>query len=86
LFFLQSLKKQADTLAKKLEREKDLLTIPKLSQDILEAARERGRVAVRDLQRITGASRNTIKVHLKELVLNRLLTREGKGKGTWYRP
>lgn len=86
LFFLQSLKKQADTLARKLEREKDLLTIPKLSQDILEAARERGRVAVRDIQRITGASRNTIKVHLKELVLNRLLTREGKGKGTWYRP
>jgi hypothetical protein len=31
-------------------------------------------------------SRNTIKVHLKGLVQKRLLTPEGKGKGTWYRP
>ena len=86
MFFLQSLKKQADVLAKKLEREKDLLATPKLTQDILVAAREQGRVTVRELQKITGASRNTIKSHLKSLVGKRLLTQEGKGKGTWYHP
>jgi len=86
MFFLQSLKKQADVLAKKLEREKDLLATPKLTHDILVAAREQGRVTVRELQKITGASRNTIKSHLKSLVEKRLLTQEGKGKGTWYHP
>jgi Fic family protein len=75
MFFLQSLKKQAE-----------LLATPKLTQDILVAAREQGRVTVRELQKITGASRNTIKSHLKSLVEKRLLTQEGKGKGTWYHP
>jgi predicted HTH transcriptional regulator len=86
VFFLQSLRTQVDVLARKLEREKALVAIPKLAQDILVAAREQGRVTVRDILRLTGANRNTIKVHLKALVQKRLLTREGKGKGTWYRP
>ena len=42
-------------------------------------------MTVRDIQRLTGANRNTIKVHLKRLVGLRQLTQEGKGKGTWYR-
>jgi Fic family protein len=86
IFFLQSLRKQVDVLAKKLEREKELQATPKLTQDILVAAREQGRVTVRELQRLTGVSRNTIKAHLKSLVEKRLLTQEGKGKGTWYHP
>jgi Fic family protein len=85
LFFLQSLQKQMDVLAKKLEREKDLLVIPKLSQDILAAAREHGRVTVQNICRLTGANRNTVKVHLKELVRKNQLVREGIGKGSWYR-
>jgi Fic family protein len=86
VFFLQSLKQQVDVLKRKLDREEKLLSVPKLSQDILVAAREQGRVTVREVQRLTGASRNTIKVHLKTLVGKRLLTREGIGKGSWYRP
>jgi len=85
LFFLHSLKKQAQVLERKLQRENDMLAIPKLSQDIFIAAREHGRITVRDIQRLTGANRNTIKVHLKRLVHIRRLTQEGKGKGTWYR-
>ncbi len=85
LFFLHSLRKQAQVLDMKLQRENDLLAIPKLSRDILIAVREHGSVAVRDIQRLTGANRNTIKVHLKRLVHLRHLAREGKGKGTWYR-
>jgi hypothetical protein len=37
MFFLHSLKKQVDVLVKKLEREKELLATPKLTQDILVA-------------------------------------------------
>ena len=84
-FFLHSLKKQSDALANRLDQEKKLLVIPKLSQDILTAAREQGRLTIRDICRLTGANRNTIKAHLKEVVRKRLLFREGTGKGSWYR-
>jgi Fic family protein len=83
-FFLESMRQQKDALMRKLDREEELLVIPKLSQDILVAAREQGRVTVQEIQRLTGTSRNTIKVHLKTLVQKRLLKQEGKGKGTWY--
>ena len=85
IFFLQSLKTQTEVLARKLEREKGLLEVPKLSQDILALARERGRVTVRELCTLTGANRNTLKDHLKSLVHKRLLVLEGTGKGAWYR-
>jgi len=84
-FFLQSMKAQVDVLTRKLDREEKLLSIPKLSQDILVTAQEQGRVTVQEFQRLTGVNRNTIKAHLKALVQKRLLTQEGRGKGTWYR-
>lgn len=84
-FFLQSLKTQTEVLSRKLEREKELLEIPKLSQNILAFAREHGRITVRDICKLTGANRNTVKVHLKGLVQKRLLILEGTGKGAWYR-
>ena len=68
LFFLQSLKTQTEVLSRKLERENSLMKTPKLSQDILALARERGRVTVRDICTVTGANRNTVKVHLRDLV------------------
>ncbi len=85
VFFLQALKTQTEVLSRKLDHEKDLLEIPKLSQDILAIAREHGRVTVRDACRLTGANRNTVKVHMKGLVRKRLLALEGTGKGAWYR-
>ncbi len=84
LFFLQSLKKQTETLAGKLGREKELLEIPKISQDILAVAQHHGRVTVRDICKLTQANRNTVKQHLKGLVQNQLMILEGKGKGSWY--
>jgi Fic family protein len=85
MFFLQSLKTQTEVLSRKLDREQELLAVPKLSQDILILAREHGRVTVRDICKLTGANRNTVKVHLKGLVQKRLLVLEGTGKGAWYR-
>ncbi|MFA6567363.1 MAG: Fic family protein [Victivallales bacterium] len=84
IFFLHSLKRQADMLAVKLDTEQKLISIPSLSQAILQASRERGTITIRDMVNITGASRNTIKAHVQNLVRKNLLFREGKGKGAWY--
>ena len=72
-------------LERKLQGEKDMLSLPRLSQAILADAREHGRITVADIQRLTKANRNTIKAHLKRLTHSRQLNQEGKGKGTWYR-
>jgi Fic family protein len=84
LFFLRSLKRQTEVLSSKLDTEKSLLSIPSLSQSILLASRERGNITIRDIVIITGANRNTIKAHVQNLVREKLLFREGKGKGAWY--
>jgi predicted ArsR family transcriptional regulator len=68
-----------------MERERILLgELPELSVVILELARERGRVTVMDAARLTGASRNTVKDHLRALTEQRHLTLHGAGRGTWY--
>ena len=33
----------------------------------------------------TKVNKNTVKINLKKLVDYKLITKEGKGKGTWYR-
>jgi len=58
--------------------------LAELFEDLV-TAREQGRVTVQEVQRLTGANRNTIKAHLKALVQKKMLSQEGKGKGTWYR-
>jgi predicted HTH transcriptional regulator len=73
-------------LEKKVEREHIVLAaLPELSLQILEYARERGRVTMKDTLILTGANRNTLKEHFRKLVENRHLTMEGKGRGVWYR-
>lgn len=85
LFFLRALQQQKRRLEKKIEREQLILgDLPELSVSILELARERGRVTVADAVKTTGASRNTIKDHLKALVDQGHLTRHGAGRGVWY--
>jgi hypothetical protein len=37
-----------------------------------------------DAMRVTGANRNTVKVHLRSMVGKRQLARYGTGKGAWY--
>jgi len=86
LFFLRALHQQVKRLAKKMEREHIVLAVlPELSLQILEYAREQGRVALKDMVILTGASRNTLKEHFHKLVANRQLTMHGKGRGVWYR-
>ena len=59
-------------------------TLPPLSLQIVELARERGRVTIGEVVRLTNANRNTVKKHLSQLVLRRHLAQHGTGKGTWY--
>ena len=84
LFFLRSLKAQKDMLAKKIEREHKMVKLPELSMQIIEIVKEHGQTTISEIQAITNANRNTIKVRLRELVANNYLLKEGKGKGTWY--
>ena len=84
-YFLESLRRQADRLATKIERERLILgDLPELSVLILELCRERGRVTVSEAAKVTGASRNTIKDHLKALKSAGHIEQHGAGRGTWY--
>lgn len=84
VFFIRCLKTQKDKLAKKIEREKIMLNLPELSEQILSIVKEHGRSTIADIEAITRANRNTIKVRLRELVADDFLVKQGKGKGTWY--
>ena len=85
LFFLSSLRKQISVLESKIEAEKLITQLPPLSQNIIQIVRKHGKITVRDVRSITGANRNTIKVHIKELVRVGQLKMVGVGKGTWYK-
>lgn len=86
LFFLRALHQQMKRLEKKVEREHIVLAaLPELSLQILEYARDHGRVTMKELVILTGANRNTLKEHLRKLVENRQLIMQGKGRGVWYR-
>ena len=86
LFFLRALHQQMKRLEKKVEQEHIVLAaLPELSLQILEYARDHGRVTVKDMVILTGASRNTLKEHFRKLVENRQLAMQGKGRGVWYR-
>lgn len=58
--------------------------LPELSSQILNYAREHGRVTVKDMVILTGVSRNTLKEHFRKLIANGQLGMRGKGRGTWY--
>ncbi len=84
MFFLESLKKQKDNLGKKIERENIMTKLPLLSKEIISIVKEHGHTTISGIEAITNTSRNTIKVRLKELVIENYLTRNGRGKSTWY--
>lgn len=84
-FFLRSLAEQVRRLEKKVEREKLVLaTLPDLSLQIIEFAREHGRITIGDAIKITGSNRNTLKQHFRNLVARNYLHQQGSGRGVWY--
>lgn len=85
VFFLRSMAEQVRRLEKKVEREKIVLaTLPELSLQIVEFAREHGRVTIGEAVKLTGSSRNTLKQHFRNLVEQGHLNQQGSGRGVWY--
>ena len=84
-FFLRAMADQVHRLMRKVEREKLVLAVlPELSLQIVEFAREHGRVTMGDAIRLTSSSRNTLKQHFRALVEQRHLGLRGSGRGVWY--
>lgn len=84
-FFLKALQQQMRRLAKKVEREKLLIsTLPEHSIQILDHIRAHGRATIREMVTITGVSRNTLKEHFKSLLESGHIELHGKGRGAWY--
>ena len=84
-YFLRALQQQVRRLAAKVEREKIALAVlPELAVAILDYARDHGRVTMGTMTRATGASRNTLKEHFRNLVEKKLLLQQGGGRSTWY--
>jgi Fic family protein len=85
IFFLTALKEQVKHLTKKIEHEKiTILSLPDLSVQILEYAKDNRRVTVKDMVMLTGVSRNTFKEHFRQLVKKGHLKLHSKGRGAWY--
>jgi Fic family protein len=85
LFFLRALQQQMNHLARKVEREKTILSaMPELSVQIIEFAREHGRVTISNIVTLTGTSRNTLKPHFRQLLGKGQLVLHGRGRGAWY--
>ena len=85
VFFLRSLAEQVRRLEKKVEREKIVLAaMPELSLQIIEFARGHGRITMADAIKLTGASRNTLKQHFRNLTERGNLNQHGSGRGVWY--
>jgi len=84
-FFLRAMQRQKERLEKKMERERVMVAaLPELSILILELVREHGRVTISEVVRVSGASRNTVKDHLKALAEQGHLQLHGAGRGAWY--
>ena len=72
-------------LEKKIEREKIVLAaMPELQLQVIEFAREHGRVTIGEIIKLTGASRNTLKQHFRALVKRGAIEQHGSGRGVWY--
>ncbi|MCP4896688.1 MAG: Fic family protein [bacterium] len=84
VFFLNCLVQQKEALKNKIKVETLMQSLPALSAQILAIVSDHGRVTVREAAALTGASRNTIKDHLKRLVEGGRLKRRGQHRGTWY--
>ncbi|MCW5260234.1 Fic family protein [Verminephrobacter eiseniae] len=85
VFFLRALAEQVRRLNRKVEREKIVLaTLPELSLQIVEFAREHGRITMGDAIRLTDGNRNTLKQHFRSLVAHGQLRQYGSGRGVWY--
>ena len=85
VYFLTALQRQKLQLERKISRERIVIgALPNLSVQILELAKDHGRLTIGQIVTLTNANRNTVKKHLKALVAANHLAQHGTGRGTWY--
>ncbi len=85
LFFLKSLKKQKDNLEKKVKAEKVLQeNFDDLHLEVLKILKSHKKLAISDIQKLTGGNRSTLKVKLRDLVEMKKIKTFGKGRGVVY--
>ncbi len=84
-FFLKSMQKQKVALEAKMKDELVATKMPRLSLQIIELIKNRGATSIGEAVATTGANRNTVKLHLKNLVVDGHLEKEGIGCGMRYR-
>jgi Fic family protein len=85
-FFLGVLIKQKNNLEIKMQ---NILNtkyegLPSLSVNILEIIKNKQKVKIADIVKQTQGNRNTIKLHIKNLLKKDYIKSFGQGKGTWY--
>ncbi|MBM3590546.1 MAG: Fic family protein [Alphaproteobacteria bacterium] len=85
LFFLKSLKKQKENLEEKVKAEKILQeNFDDLHLKVLKTLKNHKKLALSDIQKLTKANRNTIKVKIRDLVAMKKIKSFGKGRGVVY--
>ncbi len=84
-YFMRALHTQMRRLRTKVENEKLLADqLPPLSLRLLDHVRDHGRITIGEAATLTGASRNTLKGHFRQLVERGHLQLHGRGRGAWY--
>ena len=83
-FFLLCLIEQKNSLAEKVKRERLMTALSTLDEQLLQLARQHGRLTLTAALAITKANRNTLKLHLRQLVQSGRLQLQGQGRSSWY--
>ena len=83
-FFLRTLKSQKDHLKRKMEDNAGWSSLPSDSVKILEYLTEHQRITMKEAEELTNTPRATLKLRITQLIKEGLITRMGKGRGTWY--
>src|SRR5207248_3543927 len=83
-FFLLCLIEQKNSLTEKVQRERLMTALSPLDELLLQLARQHSRLTVTTALAITKANRNTLKLHLRQLVQAGRLQLLGRGRSAWY--
>jgi Fic family protein len=83
-FFLLCLLEQKNSLAEKVKNERLMTSLSAIDEQLLQIARQHGRVTLTSALALTKANRNTLKLHLRQLVQAGHLKLMGRGRSSWY--
>lgn len=88
LFFFRCLQRQKQHLEQKIKNivqlEERLTQLTPLSKEILAVLKTHHQLKISEIEKLTGANRNTLKRTLTLLVKNHYVVMRGRGKSTWY--